>query len=65
MLTSSLLIPDFSSQLDPDFYCSSSSSNLSPAFSDITAAGLDWPPADYEQLTQLWTSPLLIQLPSK
>ncbi|KZV52091.1 hypothetical protein F511_40868 [Dorcoceras hygrometricum] len=22
-----------------------------------------WPPPDYEQQTQLWTSPLLIQLP--
>ncbi|KZV45389.1 hypothetical protein F511_05553 [Dorcoceras hygrometricum] len=31
----------------------------------ITAAGIIWPPPDYEQLTQLWTSPLLIQLPSK
>ncbi|KZV42647.1 hypothetical protein F511_24298 [Dorcoceras hygrometricum] len=28
-------------------------------------AGSTWPPPDYEQLTQLWTSPLLIQLPSK
>ncbi|KZV21241.1 Nodulation receptor kinase precursor [Dorcoceras hygrometricum] len=27
------------------------------------AAGSTWPPPDYEQLTQLWTSPLLIQLP--
>ncbi|KZV49417.1 bromodomain and extraterminal domain protein 9 [Dorcoceras hygrometricum] len=26
-------------------------------------AGSTWPPPDYEQLTQLWTSPLLIQLP--
>ncbi|KZV25041.1 hypothetical protein F511_44346 [Dorcoceras hygrometricum] len=25
-------------------------------------AGSTWPPPDYEQLTQLWTSPLLIQL---
>ncbi|KZV33375.1 hypothetical protein F511_13180 [Dorcoceras hygrometricum] len=32
---------------------------------NITAAGLNWPPPDYEQLTQLWTSPLLIQFPSK
>ncbi|KZV32060.1 hypothetical protein F511_31341 [Dorcoceras hygrometricum] len=31
----------------------------------ITAAGQIWPPPDYEQLTQLWTSPLIIQLPSK
>ncbi|KZV40686.1 hypothetical protein F511_19163 [Dorcoceras hygrometricum] len=54
-----------SSQLVPDFYCSSSSSNLSPALANITAAGLNWPLADYEQLTQLWMSPLLIQLPSK
>ncbi|KZV47778.1 hypothetical protein F511_42036 [Dorcoceras hygrometricum] len=41
-----------------------------PAVSDsllaiITAAGQTWPPPDYEQLAQLWTSPLLIQLPSK
>ncbi|KZV45481.1 serine/threonine-protein kinase TOR-like [Dorcoceras hygrometricum] len=28
-----------------------------------TPAGSTWPPPDYEQLTQLWTSPLLIQLP--
>ncbi|KZV26316.1 hypothetical protein F511_21270 [Dorcoceras hygrometricum] len=28
-------------------------------------AGSTWPPPDYEQLTPLWTSPLLIQLPSK
>ncbi|KZV30848.1 hypothetical protein F511_31535 [Dorcoceras hygrometricum] len=28
-------------------------------------AGSTWPPPDYEQLIQLWTSPLLIQLPSK
>ncbi|KZV46730.1 hypothetical protein F511_36516 [Dorcoceras hygrometricum] len=27
--------------------------------------GSTWPPPDYEQLIQLWTSPLLIQLPSK
>ncbi|KZV54113.1 hypothetical protein F511_28872 [Dorcoceras hygrometricum] len=26
-------------------------------------AGSTWHPPDYEQLTQLWTSPLLIQLP--
>ncbi|KZV55737.1 hypothetical protein F511_22419 [Dorcoceras hygrometricum] len=26
-------------------------------------AGSTWPPPDYEQLTQLWTSPFLIQLP--
>ncbi|KZV33553.1 calcium-transporting ATPase 13, plasma membrane-type [Dorcoceras hygrometricum] len=26
-------------------------------------AGSTWPPPDYEQLTKLWTSPLLIQLP--
>ncbi|KZV49934.1 spindle pole body component 110-like [Dorcoceras hygrometricum] len=26
-------------------------------------AGSTWPPPDYEQLIQLWTSPLLIQLP--
>ncbi|KZV50734.1 hypothetical protein F511_09261 [Dorcoceras hygrometricum] len=26
-------------------------------------AGSTWPPPDFEQLTQLWTSPLLIQLP--
>ncbi|KZV23773.1 hypothetical protein F511_27699 [Dorcoceras hygrometricum] len=29
----------------------------------IIDAGSTWPPPDYEQLTQLWTSPLLIQLP--
>ncbi|KZV18036.1 hypothetical protein F511_31091 [Dorcoceras hygrometricum] len=28
-------------------------------------AGSTCPPPDYEQLIQLWTSPLLIQLPSK
>ncbi|KZV26318.1 hypothetical protein F511_21272 [Dorcoceras hygrometricum] len=28
-----------------------------------TPAGSTWPPPDYEQLTQLWKSPLLIQLP--
>ncbi|KZV36735.1 sensory histidine protein kinase [Dorcoceras hygrometricum] len=28
-------------------------------------AGSTWPPPDYEQRTQLWTSPLLIQLPFK
>ncbi|KZV41457.1 hypothetical protein F511_36014 [Dorcoceras hygrometricum] len=27
-------------------------------------AGSTWPPPDYEQLTQLWTSPLSIQLPT-
>ncbi|KZV35343.1 separase [Dorcoceras hygrometricum] len=26
-------------------------------------AGSTWPPHDYEKLTQLWTSPLLIRLP--
>ncbi|KZV32654.1 hypothetical protein F511_36385 [Dorcoceras hygrometricum] len=26
-------------------------------------AGSTWPPPDYEQLIQLWTSPLIIQLP--
>ncbi|KZV41523.1 hypothetical protein F511_32772 [Dorcoceras hygrometricum] len=31
----------------------------------ITAAGQICPPPDYEQLTQLWTYSLLIQLPSK
>ncbi|KZV54988.1 hypothetical protein F511_35697 [Dorcoceras hygrometricum] len=29
----------------------------------IIDAGSTWPPPDYEQLTQLWTSSLLIQLP--
>ncbi|KZV39443.1 hypothetical protein F511_13434 [Dorcoceras hygrometricum] len=26
-------------------------------------SGSTWPPTDYEQLTQIWTSPLLIQMP--
>ncbi|KZV48367.1 hypothetical protein F511_29972 [Dorcoceras hygrometricum] len=34
LLMSSSLIPYFSSQLDPDFYSTSSSSNFSPAFSE-------------------------------
>ncbi|KZV18128.1 hypothetical protein F511_25454 [Dorcoceras hygrometricum] len=50
MLTSSSLIPDLALLLP---------------LANITAAGLNWPPPDYEQLTQLWTSSLLIQLPSK
>ncbi|KZV27083.1 hypothetical protein F511_14103 [Dorcoceras hygrometricum] len=49
---------------------SSSSSNacswfLSFQLIHYVPAGSTWPPPDYEQLTQLWTSPLLIQLPSK
>ncbi|KZV57329.1 hypothetical protein F511_36003 [Dorcoceras hygrometricum] len=35
------------------------------SFANITAAGLIWPSPNYEQLTQLWTSLLLIQLLSK
>ncbi|KZV22925.1 filament-like plant protein 7 [Dorcoceras hygrometricum] len=31
----------------------------------LAPAGSTWPPPDYEQLIQLWMSPLLIQLPSK
>ncbi|KZV26678.1 hypothetical protein F511_33100 [Dorcoceras hygrometricum] len=39
---------------------------ISPAdFSNPVPAGSSWPSPDYEQPTQLWTSPLLIQLPSK
>ncbi|KZV50203.1 Tau class glutathione S-transferase [Dorcoceras hygrometricum] len=33
------------------------------SLANITAAGPNWPPPDYEQPTQLWTSPLSIQLP--
>ncbi|KZV24541.1 NAC domain-containing protein 73-like [Dorcoceras hygrometricum] len=58
-LTSSLLIPALvSAPLFIFFFVLQSLAN-------ITAAGLNWPPTDYEQPTQLWTSPLLIQLPSK
>ncbi|KZV36800.1 hypothetical protein F511_09491 [Dorcoceras hygrometricum] len=73
-LTSSLLIPDFSSHRRLVFvlhnWFQTSTVNLLlrtflQPLAKITAAGLNWPPPDYEQLTQLWTSPLLIQLPSK
>ncbi|KZV26696.1 nuclear pore complex protein Nup96 [Dorcoceras hygrometricum] len=39
------------------------SENTIYSLAHITIAGLNWPPPDYEQPTQLWTSPLLIQLP--
>ncbi|KZV53559.1 hypothetical protein F511_27108 [Dorcoceras hygrometricum] len=41
------------------------SSFLSFQLIHYAPAGSTWPPPDNEQLTQLWTSPLLIQLPSK
>ncbi|KZV49092.1 hypothetical protein F511_43740 [Dorcoceras hygrometricum] len=53
------------------FYVPAGSSSSSSACSwflsfqlvHYAPAGSTWPPPDYEQLTQLWTSPLLIQLP--
>ncbi|KZV14067.1 hypothetical protein F511_44476 [Dorcoceras hygrometricum] len=48
---------------DPSSSSSACSWFLSFQLIHYAPAGSTWPPPDYEQLIQLWTSPLLIQLP--